>query len=167
MATVAQKLGRTEPEEWRLVDELYPKLHRFAAVAAPYDVDADDLLQDALVKVLRKHALSELDNPSGYLQRTMVNLAASHSRRMGRQRRALRRYASDVPEATDPVYPSDLAELSRLSPKDRAVLYLHDVEGFRFSEISEILGCTEASAKMGASRARRRLAHVLASEVEA
>ena len=167
MANTAQRLERTEPEEWRIVEELYPKLHRFAAVAAPVDVDADDLLQEALARVLRKRALSELDNPSAYLQRTMVNLAASHSRRMGRQRRALRRLAAGVSEATEPVYPSDLAELSRLSPKDRAVLYLHDVEGFRFSEISQLLGCTEASAKMGASRARHRLAHVLASEVEA
>jgi RNA polymerase sigma-70 factor (ECF subfamily) len=167
MAIMEHRLERTEPEEWRIVDELYPKLHRFATVAAPFDVDADDLLQEALVKVLRKHALSELDNPCAYLQRTMLNLAASHSRRMGRQRRAIRRYASALPEAADPVYPSDLAELNRLSPKDRAVLYLHDVEGFRFSEISELLGCTEASAKMGASRARRRLAHVLASEVKA
>ncbi len=37
-------LGRTEPDEWQIVDDLYPSLRRFAAVAAPSDLDPDDLL---------------------------------------------------------------------------------------------------------------------------
>ena len=44
-------LGRTEPDEWQIVDDLYPSLRRFAAVAAPSDLDPDDLLQEAMVTV--------------------------------------------------------------------------------------------------------------------
>ena len=50
-------VGRTGPEEWTLVEDLYLSLHRFAAVVAPWDMEADDLLHDALVAVLRKRSL--------------------------------------------------------------------------------------------------------------
>jgi DNA-directed RNA polymerase specialized sigma24 family protein len=77
---------------------------------------------------------------------------------MGRRRVALRRYAASTTAAAMPGYPSDLADLYRLSPRERAALYLHEVEGYRFSEIASMLGCSEAAAKKASSRARRRLA---------
>lgn len=155
--------GRTEPEEWRIVSDLYPSLRRFAAVAAPFDLEPDDLLQEALVAVLRKRRLTELDQPLAYLRRAIVNVAAQHSRRMVRRRAALRRYAAPASAAVSPGYPSDLAELYRLSPGERSALYLHEVEGYRFSEIASMLGCSEAAAKKAGSRARRRLAAELSA----
>ncbi len=82
-------LSRTESEEWRIVDEIYPVLRRFAAMVAPYDLEPDDLLQEALVAVLRKRRLSELDHPAAYLRRTILSVAGGHNRRMGRRRLAL------------------------------------------------------------------------------
>jgi len=155
---------RTDPDEWRIVDELYEGLRRFAAVAAPSDMDPDDLLQEALVNVLRRHALSELDHPGAYLKRTMVNLAASHSRSMGRWRRLLPRVGASQQEASSPDYPSDLAELYRLPSRERAALYLAEVEGYHFSEIGPLLGCTEAAARKSASRARAHLRLALVTE---
>lgn len=151
-------LGRTEPEEWQVVSESYPSLRRFAAVAAPFDLEPDDLLQEALVSVMRKHRLTELNHPIAYIRKTILNTAAAHSRRMGRRRVALRRYAASAHVAAMPGYPSDLADLYRLAPKERAALYLHEVEGYRFSEIASMLGCSESAAKKAGSRARRRLA---------
>lgn len=151
-------LSRTEPEEWQIVSEMYPSLRRFAAVAAPFDLEPDDLLQEALVAVMRKHRLTELDHPIAYIRKTILNAAAAHSRRMGRRRIALRRYAASTSVVAMPGYPSDLADLYRLSPRERAALYLHEVEGYRFSEIASMLGCSEAAAKKAGSRARRRLA---------
>jgi RNA polymerase sigma-70 factor (ECF subfamily) len=151
-------LSRTEPEEWQIVSEWYPSLRRFAAVAAPFDLEPDDLLQEALVAVLRRHRLTELEHPIAYIRKTILNAAAAHSRRMGRRRVALRRYAASTRLPAAPSYPSDLADLYRLSPKERAALYLHEVEGYRFAEIASMLGCSEAAAKKAGSRARRRLA---------
>ena len=155
---------RTDPDEWRIVDELYASLRKFAAVVAPADLEPDDLLQEALVNVLRRHALSELDHPGAYLKRTMVNLAASHSRSMGRWRRLLPRVGGSQQEASSPDYPSDLAELYRLPSRERAALYLAEVEGYHFSEIGPLLGCTEAAARKSASRARAHLRLALATE---
>ncbi len=154
---------RTQPDEWQIVDEMYPALRRFAAVAAPSDLEPDDLLQEALVRVLRRRALSELDNPAAYLRKTIVNLAASHSRSMGARRRALQRLAASD-QSTEPTYPSDLAELYALPPKERAALYLAEVEGYRFEEIGRLLGCSETAARKSASRGRKRLRLAMATE---
>jgi len=35
-----------------LIEEIYPALHRFAAVVAPRGDDPDDLVQEALVRTL-------------------------------------------------------------------------------------------------------------------
>ena len=159
-------LGRTEPDEWRIVDDLYPSLRRFAAVAAPSDLDPDDLLQEALVGVLRAHRLSELDHPAAYVRRSILAVAAGHHRRMGRRRSALRRYSASASAVALPDYPSDMADLGRLSPRERSALYLHEVEGYRFAEIATMLGCSEAAAKKAGSRARRRLAALLTAEAQ-
>jgi DNA-directed RNA polymerase specialized sigma24 family protein len=108
---VTHAVRRTDPGEWYVIGGLYPALRRFAAVAAPADMEPDDLLQEALVHVLRSHALSDLDHPGAYLKRTMVSLASSHCRHMGARRRTLQRAAASADLQADPAYPSDLAEL--------------------------------------------------------
>jgi RNA polymerase sigma-70 factor (ECF subfamily) len=135
---------------------LYPRLRRLAAVAAPVEVDPDDLVQDALVRVLRLGPLSRLDDPAAYLTTVIVNLASNTRRGLGRRRRAWARHGAAADHEA-PSYPSDLAELERLGPDERALLFLVDVEGWGFPEAATALGCTEAAARQRASRARRRL----------
>ena len=158
-------LSRTERSEWAIVDEIYPPLRRFAAVVAPVDLEPDDLLQEALVSVLRSRRLSELDHPGAYLRKTVLNVAVSHNRRMGRRRRALTRFAAsqDAPLLAD--FPSDLSELMELPPRERAALYLHEVEGYLYGEIGQMLGCSDAAAKKAGARGRRRFGQLIAKEV--
>ena len=145
-------IGRTDPGEWRIVDELYPSLRRFAAVVAPWDVEADDRLHDALVEVLRRRRLSDLDHPAAYLRKVMINLAAGHGRRRATWKRAMARLRSSGDHFCEPEYPSNMAELGCLPPRQRAMLYLAGVEGYHFDEIARLLGCSEAAARKGASR---------------
>jgi RNA polymerase sigma-70 factor (ECF subfamily) len=142
---------------------IYPQLRRFAAVVAPMDVEPEDLLQDSLVQTLRRHRLSDLDNPAAYLRRAMVNLASNHRRRSHSRWRALRSLAASQTDVEE-TYPSDLADLEWLSPRQRAVLYLAEVEGFQFNEVADLVGCSEPAARMAASRARKRLRETLAWE---
>ena len=158
-------LSRTERAEWAIVDEIYVPLRRFAAVVAPSDLEPDDLLQEALASVLRSHRLSNLDHPAAYLRRAVLNTATSHNRRMGRRRRAMTRFSASETVRTVPDYPSDLDELLELPPRERAALYLHEVEGYRYAEIAEMLGCTEAAAKKAGTRGRKRFAKLLTQEV--
>jgi RNA polymerase sigma-70 factor (ECF subfamily) len=63
-------------------------------------------------------------------------------------------------------YPSDLADLERLQPVDRAILFLHDVQGFAFAEVSDLVGMNAGRVRMRASRARSRLRDLLREETD-
>jgi RNA polymerase sigma factor (sigma-70 family) len=139
---------------------LYPALRRFAAVVSPGE--ADDLVQHALVRVLAKHSLAELEHPLGYLRTAIVRLAANERRDGWRRRRRERATAGSVAFVSD--YPSDLDDLLRLRPDDRAVLFLAEVERLPFAEVGVILGCSEEAARARASRARRQLRAELVEE---
>jgi DNA-directed RNA polymerase specialized sigma24 family protein len=69
---------------------IYPGLRRWAAVCGPAEVDPDDLVQEAVARTLRTHALSDLDDAGAYLRRAIVNLAANHRRAGGARCRACR-----------------------------------------------------------------------------
>ncbi len=148
-----------------LFAELYPDLRRFAAVVGPIEVDPDDLLQEALVRVLARSKLCDLDYPAAYLRRAIVNLASNHRRHLGIVRKGWSRIVASEPLVSEDRYPSDIADLQSLKPAERAVLYLFAVEGYRYAEIAEMLRCTEAAARKRAMRGRRRLLAAVAGEV--
>ena len=153
----------TDPaDESRIFADCYPVLRRFAAVVGPDECDPDDLLQEAVARVLRHHRLDELDEPMAYLRRTVLNLASNERRGLAIRRRALSRL---VPGWRTDEYPSDLDDLRRLSAAERAVLYLSEVEGYRYAEIGRMLGCSEAAARKRAMKGRRRLYGALVEEV--
>jgi RNA polymerase sigma factor (sigma-70 family) len=145
-----------------LIRELYPSLHRFAAAICPAGVEPDDLLQEALYRVLRRGGLSDIAYPSAYVRRTISNLLAKHWRSAGRRRRAWSRTGETEP--TQPEYPSDVADLLQLQPRARAVLYMRAIEGRPFAEVAEVLGCTEVAARGLEARARRKLRSILEDE---
>lgn len=155
----------TDPaEESRIFAECYPALRRFAAVVGPSECDPDDLLQEAVARVLRRHRLDELHQPMAYLRRTIINLASNERRRFAIHRNALRWLAPLQRDRTDD-YPSDLGDLEHLSPAERAVLYLSEVEGYRYAEIGRMLECSEAAARKRALNGRRHLYKALTEEV--
>ena len=51
--------------------------------------------------------------------------------------------------------------IRQLSPGYRAVLILHDVEGYEHGEISEILGCAVGTSKSQLHKARMKLRRLL------
>lgn len=150
--------------EVRVTDEeifatAYPALRRLASVVGPPGGDPDDLVQEATARALRRGPLSELDLPVAYLRRTIINLAANERRGLGRRRRALSRLGGDAGVLAE--YPSDVAELLRLPPGERAVLWLADVERMSFPDVADLLGCSPDAARARASRARRQLRQII------
>lgn len=59
------------------------------------------------------------------------------------------------------------AALGRLPAVSRAVVWLHDVEGFTHQEIAELMGRTESFSKSQLSRAYQRLRPMLEAETAA
>ena len=135
--------------------ELYRGLRRFAAVVGPIEVEPDDLVHDALVRVLAKTSLSELANPGAYLRTTIVRLASNRRREMGRRRRNLSRLVLSESAVDD--YPSDLSALDELTPSDRAIVFLTVIEGMPTADVGAILGWSDGKVRMRKHRALQRL----------
>lgn len=65
--------------------------------------------------------------------------------------------------ANDP-YPSELADLMRLEPRVRGLLYLVEIDGEQIATAAEAVGMTPAAARMALTRARRRLRAEVSAE---
>jgi RNA polymerase sigma factor (sigma-70 family) len=153
---------RLDEGEREIIEALYKPLRRYAGVVGSVDVDPDDLVQEAFLRVLRRGPLSGLSNPGAYLRRTIVNIASNERRRLGRLRGVLPRLVVD--EETEVVPLSDVSDLLALAPRARAVLFLSAVEGYSYEEIGGAVGCSEAAARKIASRARRKLRTLMTAE---
>jgi len=135
---------------------IYPALRRFAAAVTSLEVDPDDLVQEAVAKVLRRGPLGDLDDPLPYLRRAIVNLARSQHRDTSRRERILRSAPPPNGHVTD-TYPSDFTDLSNLSVDQRAVLFLRFVEHRDTDDIAALLDLSPDAVRARSSRAIRAL----------
>ena len=143
--------------------ELYAPLRRFAAIVGRYDVDPDDIVQDAFTKVLLVEP-GRIQDTGPYVRRIIVNLVHNERRRARRGALATRRLGDGF--STEDHYPSELADLLRLEPRVRGLLDLVDVEGEPIADAAEIVGMSAPSARMALTRARRRLKSELHEELD-
>ncbi len=151
-------------DDGEIFAEIYPSLRRFAAVVRPAEEDADDLVQEAMVRTLAVTRLCDLDDAGAYLRTAIVRVASNRRRSLGRRRRWLTSAQALTATSVVPAYPSALDDLRRLEPGERAVLYLSVVEGRPYREIADVLGCSVEAARARASRATRRLRAQLDAE---
>ena len=131
---------------------------------------ADDLLQDAYYRFLRVRIEWESEaHRRAYLFRIATNLVRD-GRRRDRQRQIvalpdgdrddLGASAADASESI--VRRADLKRaMTRLRPRDRALLWLAYAQGRAHTEIAETLGVKTGSVKLLLFRARRKLAGLL------
>lgn len=126
---------------------------------------ADDLLQESYLRLLRvPSAPAEEAHRKHYLFRIATNLLRDHFR-------AAKRQPAARPETTetaaahptqDLTLQTDLRQLlSQLKPRERELLLLAYVEGYRHDEIAKLLSCRTASIRPMLFRARGKLAELL------
>jgi DNA-directed RNA polymerase specialized sigma24 family protein len=113
---------------------IYAGLLRFAAAVRPIGMDPEDLVQEALARALAVRPLAELDEPATYLRTAMIRIASNLRR--GRRRANARMSRVDLSDETHERYPSDLADLLRLAPRARAILYLTIVDGEQYRQLA-------------------------------
>jgi RNA polymerase sigma-70 factor (sigma-E family) len=142
-----------------------PGLLRFGVVLTGDKHQADDLVQTALVKTMRRWPAIEHDQPVAYVRRAMVNAHLSGWRRARRETGLP--VAFDVADRTDSTASfDDQDQLARalavLPPRQRAVIVLRYYAGMSEAEIAQTLGCATGTVKSQASKAMQRLRHELA-----
>ena len=150
-------------------------LYRYAYVLSGDHHDADDLVQDALIR-LRGHwpAVTRRDDPTGSVRTTMTRLHVSAWRRRRRER-----LTAEVPDVAVPDPRLDRvdaaadtarvrAALAQLPPKQRAVLVLRYYERLSDAEIAETMGVARPTVRSQAARGldKLRAAGVGADQVE-
>ena len=128
---------------------------------------AQEISQEAFITAFRKIRQFRGDAPFwGWLRRVVVNHAISGLRKQNRNDTIEFQdyHASSEAEQEQVGMAMDLGSaLGRLGPEDRAVVWLHDVEGYNHREIADFFGKTESFSKTRLSRARARLRDLLES----
>ncbi len=132
--------------------------------------DAEDVLQDTFVEVCRSIGRFRGEAP-GSLTAWIKRITASKALMKVRYEKyratdELREDAHGVrAAASDTGLRLDLeAALERLSETSRAVVWLHDVEGYTHEEIAELMDKTVSFSKSQLSRAHARLRRMLGEE---
>ena len=106
----------------------------------------EEIAQDSLVAVGRR--LPTLDNPAGYLRRTVVNRAASwHRWHIRSLRREARSVAGQPTVYTEPTHEM-LDALTTLPYKQRAAVTLRYWADWTDEQIADALGCAPTSVRV-------------------
>jgi len=146
-------------------EKIYRKFHKQAFTVAFRVCNnrelAQDVTQEAFISAFRRMHQYRGDSPFwGWLRRVIVNHSISALRKLPRH---------DAVELEDHMSPGngdqdglgqcmDLEQaLQQLDQEDRMVVWLHDVEGYKHSEIAGFVGKTESYSKTRLNRARARL----------
>jgi RNA polymerase sigma-70 factor (ECF subfamily) len=154
----------------RLFDAHHERLFRLARRLSSDREEARDLVQEAFLRAARQPgAVPVGDQPEeAWLVRTLVNLCRDRFRRLGVRARAAaeirREEASRHPEAAAVARATVTAALARLSPRRRAVVVLHELEGVAVREVARLLGVAEVTVRWHLLAARRDLASLLLEE---
>jgi RNA polymerase sigma-70 factor (ECF subfamily) len=154
-----------------VLEEVRPAAFAIAYRMLGSVAEAEDVVQEAL---LRLHGALErgerIESPRAYVATVATRLSIDVLR-SARVRRET--YVGEwLPEplvtdpAEDPARQAEMADslslaflvlLERLSPEQRAAFLLHDVFGYGYAEVAEIVRKSEANARQLATRARRHV----------
>jgi RNA polymerase sigma-70 factor (TIGR02957 family) len=154
-----------------LLDELRPGAFAIAYRMLGTVSEAEDVVQEALLRLHRAQAEGErIESPRAYVSTVVTRLGIDQLRSARRRRET---YVGEwlpepllTSEEEDPARQAEMADslslaflvlLESLTPEQRAVFLLHDVFDYPYDEVARIVGKTEANARQLAARARRHV----------
>jgi len=168
----------------RLIEPHLKSLYRQAWRLCANKADAEDLLQELLIKLYpRLDEMTTIDKLRPWLARILYRQFIDLKRRQSRSPIHL---AVDNSPGSETEYPLDelacshpgpeqgltqddtrqrlLTAIEQLNDEQRLVITLHDMEGYTLPELSEILDCPLGTLKSRLHRAREKLRTGLSTE---
>ncbi|SHM64625.1 RNA polymerase sigma-70 factor, ECF subfamily [Cyclobacterium lianum] len=148
-----------ESEIWPLKNKLY----RFALLWLKDRDKAQDAVQETLTRgFVHARALEKMDNPKGWMMRTLKNESLMQIRREGRYEVL---DEAQVVEMHGNLESADFSHevkmvyrfLDLLPAKQREIFFLREVEGLMHQEIAGYMEISEAQVKVNLHRARKKL----------
>jgi RNA polymerase sigma-70 factor (ECF subfamily) len=149
----------------KLTDEL-PRLRAYARRLCASDNDAQDLVQDTILRaLLHEHQFEEGSNLRAWLRQIQLSVFVSRYRRGRREKEALQRIALDPcswvspepPAVPAPTGSGLLRSLRSLPAGFRSVVELVDVGGYEYGDAAAALGIPIGTVMSRLHRARRLL----------
>lgn len=152
-------------------EELFPayrdSLVRFAESYAHRASEAEDVVQDVFVRLLRPGGAAVPERPGAYLRRAVANECVSHWRRRRRERLTdevpERSYDDAASTAVDRVVLN--AAVATLPMRMRQVIALGFLEGMGDADVARALGITPITVRTTRARALRHLREQMAHEL--
>ena len=161
-------------------------MYRFAYRLTGQREDAEDLVQDVLTKLFpRAQELFVVEQPGAWLNRVLYHRFIDLTRKRGRQAdlaatavmsdEASRDFLDSLADVSaepdnrlgdEQLRQAVATALDSLSPDQRTLLLLHEVDGWRQEDIAEVLGIAAGMVKSRLHRCRTSLRKVMAKELE-
>lgn len=172
--------GGTPNNRWfeELVRSQYDVLHRVAYRFTRSSQDAEDLVQETLIRAYRNLGrVMSLESPRAWMLHVMRNLYIDQTRRSDYGSTRSVDDCGIVETADEQPGPQELAEAEmvsrrlgacwdRLSRDHRTLLALHDIEGYSLIELQEITGLKLGTIKSRLHRARLQLGRMMRMQGE-
>jgi RNA polymerase sigma-70 factor (ECF subfamily) len=145
----------------RAAEELWMPVYRFALALTNDLGEADDVAQEAFVRLWRTRATIDwTESAVGWLLVAARRIAQDRFRRLARELRL--RPVPPVPIGIDAATIDRFVDLrgrlAVLSAQERAAILLSATEGWSTDEIAKALGISEGAVRAAASRGRAKLA---------
>ena len=152
MRELEQKIRPNDAEE--TVRQYGPQVLRLAFVFVKNRFDAEDIAQDVFVTYLqRAPRFPSEEKKKAWLLTVTANRCRNFLRSWRRKTVPLPEDLSDLPPEEGTV----LEAMLHLDAKYRSVLHLYYYEGYRLSEIGEILRCSTSTIGSRLARGREKL----------
>ena len=149
-------------------DDVLPlkdKLYRLALRITLNNAEAEDVVQETLIKVWnRRSQWEEIESIEAFALTVCRNLSLDKIKRMGNDHDSLDDSAHDSPDSSSSSNPEEQTMardqvalvrqlIDRLPEKQRSVIQLRDIEGKRYREIATIMCISEEQVKVNLYRA--------------
>jgi RNA polymerase sigma-70 factor (ECF subfamily) len=156
----------------QLVRRYMRAAHAVAFAVLGDSADAEDVCQDAFINALEQLDTCQPDRFAAWLMRIVRNRAISVHRQKKVRRSMPLEWANGARSRHDPSVDAErsatrqrlIAALETLPERQREVLLLHDLEGWKHREIGEALDMREGTVRYTLFQARRAVRARLAAE---
>jgi RNA polymerase sigma factor (sigma-70 family) len=151
---------------FKQIDKFKDKLYRYALNMLKNDLDAEDVIQELLVKVWqRKDQFDEIENKEAWCMTVTRNLCIDKIRGRKQTSQDVSEYHFIADHTPSPDIITEDREslkvvmdvLNSLPENQKEIIHLRDIEGYSYKEIAELTELTEDQVKVNLFRARQKL----------
>ncbi len=153
-----------------LYTRLSPRIYAYCRRVLSNPEAAQDVFQDTFVRFYKSaQAEREMTNVAAFLLRIARNLCLNAKRDNQHHHIEYEDFHSahhDAPHENSELLGLITRALDHLQHDYREVFVLREYDGLSYAEIGEIVGCTEATAKIRSFRAKQKIREILAPYLE-